>query len=194
MSQLNSKVKNMKRKLILDEALLMFEEFGFEDIKISDLAKRIGVSVGTIYSYYKSKDELYSACVDSEIHKALEISQELFTQDISNEEKIKKAINIKLSILGERKNSLTSGVLKNPFFFEAHQMQHKEIMNEIYRLYLKPIDELKSVDIDSMQLVYILNSLSNAYIIRWAEGDLESLDSVENEIYSIFMTILKGSK
>jgi len=194
MAELNAKVKNIKRNLILEEALLMFEEFGYEDIKISDLAKKVGVSVGTIYSYFKSKDELYSACVDSEIKKAYEISKELFAQDISNEEKIKRAINIKLSIIGDKKKSLASGAFNNPFFFEAHQMQHKDTINEIYKFYIQPIDELKEVDIESIQLVYILNSLSNAYILRWIEGDIESLQDVDEEIFSVFMSILKGCK
>jgi len=194
MSHLNDKVKNLKRNLILEEALLMFEEYGYEELKISDLSKKIGVSVGTIYSYFKSKEELYSACVDSEIKKAYESIKELFSQDISNEEKIRQAIKVKFSIVAEKKNSLTSGALSNPFFFEAHQIQHKDTINEIYKFYIEPIDELKKIDIDSLHLTYILNSLSNTYILRWAEGDLESFEGVDEEVFSIFMSILKGCK
>ncbi len=194
MSQLNTKVKNIKRNLILDEAMLMFEEFGYEDIKISELAKKIGVSVGTIYSYFKSKEELYGACVLAEIEKAYDAHKKLFAQDIPDEEKIRKAIDIKFEIIGTKKTSLRSGVLNNPFFFESHQILHKDAINKIYELYIEPLDRLKSVDIDSCQLVYILNSLSNAYILRWVEGDMESLEDKAPELFSVFMSILKGSK
>jgi len=194
MSQMNNKIKNMKRNLILEEALLMFEEFGYEELKISDLAKNIGISVGTIYSYFKSKEELYSACVLSEMEKAYEAHKILFSQDISNEEKIKSAIKIKFDIISRKRTSLTSGMLNNPFFFESHQIMHKDMIKKIYELYIEPIDELKKVDIDSYQLVYILNSLSNSYMIRWAEDDLESFEGKDKEVFSIFMSILKGCK
>ncbi|QFR49578.1 TetR/AcrR family transcriptional regulator [Sulfurimonas lithotrophica] len=194
MSQMNDKIKNMKRKMILDEALIMFEECGYEELKISDLAKKIGISVGTIYSYFKSKEELYSACVLSEMEKAYEAHKILFAQDISNEDKIKSAIKIKLDIISRKRTSLTSGILNNPFFFESHQILHKDMLYKIYEFYIKPIDELKKIDIDSYQLVYILNSLSNAYLIRWAEDDLESLEGKDEEVFCAFMSILKGCK
>ena len=194
MSQLSKKMKNMKCDLILEEALVMFEEHGYEDLKISELAKRVGVSVGTIYSYFKSKEDLYSACIEQEIHEAHLAHQELFALEISDEEKIKKAIKIKFDIMGKKRTSFSSGLLNNPFFFESHQIQHKEAINKIYEFYIKPIANLKEVDIDSCQLVYILNSITNAYVLRWVEDDLESLDDKDEEVFSIFMSILKGCR
>ena len=194
MSQINNKIKNMKRSLILEEALKMFEEYGYEELKISDLAKEVGVSVGTIYSYFKSKEELYSACILSEMEKAYEAHEKLFALDISSEEKIKRAIKIKFEIISRKRTSLSSGVLNNPFFFESHQIMHKDMINKIYEFYLEPINELKQVDIDSCQLVYILNSISNAYMLRWAEDNLESLEGKDLEVFTIFMSVIKGCK
>jgi len=193
MSQLNSKIKNMKRNLILEEALLMFEEYGYEELKISTLAKKVGVSVGTIYSYFKSKEDLYSACMLSEIQKAHGLHEELFSQnDISHEEKLKRAIKIKFDIMSKKRTSIVSGALSNPFFFESHQLQHMEAINEIYDLYLDSINALKKVDIDSYQLIYILNSITNAYILKWTEDDLNYLKNKDEEVFGVFMSILKG--
>lgn len=50
--------KNDKRNMILRAALELFAEHGFHGSPTSLLARRAGVGVGTIYRYFKDKDEL----------------------------------------------------------------------------------------------------------------------------------------
>lgn len=47
------------RNKILKMSSLYFARNGFGDTKISDLAKHIGIGQGTIYLYFKSKEELF---------------------------------------------------------------------------------------------------------------------------------------
>ncbi len=49
---------DMKQK-ILKMASLYFAKNGFGNTKIGDLAKHIGIGQGTIYLYFKSKEELF---------------------------------------------------------------------------------------------------------------------------------------
>ena len=192
MSRLNAEIKNMKRTLILEKASEMFEIHGFEELKISALAKEVGVSVGTIYAYFDSKEGLYSAWVLTEIEAAYEIFLKLFEQDLPFEELLTQSLQIKFGVMSQKKKSLESGVLNNPFFFESQQIEHKEAFDKLYGLYIEPIEKVKKVDVDAMQLVYILNSIGNAYVLRWIEGDLETLDDKASEVSKIFMNILKG--
>lgn len=192
MSRLNTEIKKMKRTLILEKASEMFEEFGFEELKISALAKEVGVSVGTIYAYFDSKEGLYSAWVLSEIEGAYELFLKLFEQELSFEELLLKSIQIKFGVMSQKRRSLESGVLNNPFFFESQQLEHKEAFDKLYGLYIEPIERVKKVEIESMQLVYILNSIGNAYVLRWIEGDLETLEDKAEEVSTIFLSILKG--
>jgi len=192
MSRLNAEVKEMKRKLILEKAAEMFESLGFEEMKVSLLAKEVGVSVGTIYAYFESKEGLYSAWVLTEIEGAYQLFSELMKKNLPFEEMLEASIAIKFSVFSQKKKSLETGVLNNPFFFESQQVAHKEAFEKLYSLYIKPIDKVKKVSIDSMQLVYILNAIGNAYVLRWIEGDLDSLDAKASEVCDIFMSILKG--
>ena len=192
MSRLNSTIKNMKYKLILEKAAEMFEKEGFEEMKVSTLAKEVGVSVGSIYAYFDSKEGLYSAWVAEEIDAAYEMFKTLFEQDLPYETILERSILLKFSVMAQKRKSLESGALNNPFFFESQQITHKEGFEKIYGLYIEVIDALKEVDLESMQLVYILNSLGNAYVLRWIEGDLENLEEKAHEVYVIFMSILKG--
>ncbi|TGK06870.1 TetR/AcrR family transcriptional regulator [Leptospira semungkisensis] len=47
-----------KKERILSSALKLFTEKGFEGTPIPDLAKDAGIGAGTIYRYYKNKEEL----------------------------------------------------------------------------------------------------------------------------------------
>ena len=49
---------NDKRQRILEAALRVFAERGFYNAKVSEVAKAAGVADGTIYLYFKNKDDL----------------------------------------------------------------------------------------------------------------------------------------
>ena len=50
--------KGDKRKVILDAAVQVFAEKGFHHARVSDVAERAGVADGTIYLYFRNKDDL----------------------------------------------------------------------------------------------------------------------------------------
>lgn len=50
-----------KQELILQAALKLFVEFGFHGTPTSKIAKEAGVSNGTLFHYFKTKDELVVA-------------------------------------------------------------------------------------------------------------------------------------
>jgi len=57
-----------------------FEEFkqkGYAATRLEDVAKRVGVSKGTIYIYFQSKEELFRAVVQSLVAPTLERAAEI---------------------------------------------------------------------------------------------------------------------
>lgn len=52
-------IREETRSKILNESMLYFAKNGFAGTKISDLAKHIGIGQGTLYIYFKSKEELF---------------------------------------------------------------------------------------------------------------------------------------
>ena len=60
------------RNKILKMSSLYFARFGFGDTKIGELAKYIGIGQGTIYLYFRSKEELFE-----EIRKNADNSEEI---------------------------------------------------------------------------------------------------------------------
>ncbi len=52
-------IREETRNLIVKKSVLYFARNGFAGTKISELSKHIGIAQGTIYIYFKSKEELY---------------------------------------------------------------------------------------------------------------------------------------
>jgi AcrR family transcriptional regulator len=56
--------RDARRELILDVAQGVFLEEGFANASMSVIAARLGGSKGTLYNYFKSKDDLFNAYVE----------------------------------------------------------------------------------------------------------------------------------
>ncbi len=86
--------KEEKKAAIMHQALKLFSKEGFYTTTIPDIAKSIGMSVGNLYNYFKSKDILakeiikyISAYLGNELRKINE-------EDISSREKIHKIVTV----------------------------------------------------------------------------------------------------
>ncbi len=55
-----------KVKKILDTAVRLAEEGGFQGVRLRDVAARSGVSLGTVYTHFKSKGDLLLAAVQEQ--------------------------------------------------------------------------------------------------------------------------------
>lgn len=56
--------RDARREMILDVAQEVFLEEGFANASMSTIAARLGGSKGTLYNYFKSKDDLFNAYVE----------------------------------------------------------------------------------------------------------------------------------
>ena len=57
---------NAKRRQILDGARRVFLANGFDAASMNEIARGAGVSKGTLYVYFKSKEELFEAIVEAQ--------------------------------------------------------------------------------------------------------------------------------
>jgi TetR/AcrR family fatty acid metabolism transcriptional regulator len=57
-SKINKKTKNNKYHLILEAAVKVFARQGFYQSTVAQIAKEAGVADGTIYLYFKNKDDI----------------------------------------------------------------------------------------------------------------------------------------
>ena len=65
-----------KRERILRAAVKVFAKSGFFAARVSEVAKAAGVADGTIYLYFKSKDELLTSLFEDRVEKLLTYMRE----------------------------------------------------------------------------------------------------------------------
>ena len=59
--------KAERRLAILDAATRMLAQHGYHEITMAEVARRTGLAKGTLYLYFKSKEELFLAALESEL-------------------------------------------------------------------------------------------------------------------------------
>ena len=98
-------IREEMRSKILHDAMLYFAKNGFAGTKISDLAKSIGIGQGTLYVYFKSKEDLFHE-IYSVIDNGKEIQKLKFLAGIPMpaRQKIHKLSTVLLDRLDEDEN------------------------------------------------------------------------------------------
>lgn len=92
-----------RRNNILKTALELFKNSSFEKINIEEIAKKTGIAKGTVFLYFKTKEELFLSLAKNEIEKLFnDLNDSLIKL---NKNKKKCAVNDLLSII---KNSTTN--------------------------------------------------------------------------------------
>ena len=81
----NEEIRESSRKKILDAALKLFAERGFDGTSISTVAKEAGVAKGLIYNYFESKEELIHQIVMEGANEVDGIIAELMAQPTASE-------------------------------------------------------------------------------------------------------------
>lgn len=83
------------RSAILDAALDVFSEVGYQSAQIREIAKRAGVAVGTIYNLYQNKECLYQAIMDDHAFDIAAAFSELFQSNLHELELLYRYIELK---------------------------------------------------------------------------------------------------
>jgi len=65
---------------ILDAATTLFGEQGFARTRLEDVAKKAGVSKGTLYLYFDSKESLFRAMVRRKVVTVVEMAEERYAR------------------------------------------------------------------------------------------------------------------
>ena len=93
-----------KHQRILDAAIEVIAEHGFFHSRVSEIADRAGVADGTIYLYFKNKDELLMAAIDSAFHKFIQRARTAVEQIPDPREKLRRMAFLHLDGLGSNRN------------------------------------------------------------------------------------------
>jgi TetR/AcrR family transcriptional regulator, repressor of fatR-cypB operon len=81
-------VKEQKKNNIIENALKLFSKNGFYNTTIPDIAKSMKMSVGNMYNYFKSKEELAKYAIKYSTNVLAVELKEINQMNISSKEKV----------------------------------------------------------------------------------------------------------
>ena len=102
--------KEARPRELLDAALALFVEKGFTATRSEEVAARAGVSKGTLFLYFQSKEDLFKAVIRENIGSLFPTwNEELDTFEGSSTDMVKYAMNAWWERVG---NTAASGIAK----------------------------------------------------------------------------------
>ena len=93
-----------KRTAILNAATRVFARRGFFNAQVADVAREAGVAAGTVYLYFRSKDDLLTSIFEKSMTRALEETDRALAGVTDPVERLRRLARVHLGGLGSRRD------------------------------------------------------------------------------------------
>jgi AcrR family transcriptional regulator len=176
-------VTDFRRSQILDAARDAFARHGLAGTTVEGIAKRAGVAKGTVYLYYRSKDEILRQVLDEDLAELRDDTVPLVSGSGSIEQKVTAFLSASLTFFDRKRD----------FFEHAHfemtpDVRRKALqkLETVYRAQLDAWREalagardaglIGSVDIDAsaVAIVALASGLAKQRLRGWTATPVES--------------------
>lgn len=182
---------------ILAAAHRVFAEKGFHAATIEEVAKAANVAKGTVYLYYRSKDDLYWGALRRGIVEMIELTKASMARVQSTADKIRALIETKVRYFDENReffriyysefgNILTHPSESNKDFTKLY-LGHEKMLEEVLARGQRR-KETRCAHIESA--AFTITELTRGLIIRRVLG--WSKANVEEDIAFLFDFVRKG--
>ncbi len=99
------KLDPQKREAILSAAKQRLRKYGIQKTKMQEIAQDAGIAVGTLYLYFKNKNDILIASIEVHAQQHIALTEEIFNSSKSPEEKLKAYILCRFRESQETRNS-----------------------------------------------------------------------------------------
>ncbi len=106
------------RARLLEAAKHVFEETGFLEARVSDIVRHAGLSHGSFYHYFDSKEQVFREVADAQEALLTAPSEEAAPDDLSERERILRANRLYLERY--RDNARIMGVIEEVSRYDDH--------------------------------------------------------------------------
>jgi AcrR family transcriptional regulator len=185
---------NDKKKLILEAATKSFTIFGYKATTMSQIAKQANVGKGTIYTFFKNKEELFDEIIDDLINEMKYIAEKSIKDEDSFIEKAHKGISsimdfhkehdLTIKLLQEQKEIGTNAVN------EALNRFQNAIISYISKKIEEAIEKNEIVNCDPEMTALVMFRLYTTLTIDWEKNHDPLSPEQLTELYHLY--ILNG--
>ena len=166
------------RDMLVDVARQLFARKGVDNTTMNDIAQASQKGRRTLYTYFKSKNDIYLAVVESELNQLYKVLQDVAVKDLPADEKLVAFIYARLDAI--KALVFRNGTLKADFFRDIwrvemirknYDLREVELIEGILETGVKEgIFDMPDIDITAVVLHNALKGLEVPYI-RGSMGD-----------------------
>lgn len=110
------------RSELIEVARQLFATKGFDSTTMNEIAVQSGKGRRTLYTYFKSKSEIFLSVIDSEMSHIIDAIEEIPPLQIPADEKLKRYILCRMDQV--RNTVIRNGSLRAEFFRDVVQLEH----------------------------------------------------------------------
>lgn len=122
-----------KREVILAAAQTLFGRYGYRRTAIDDIAQEAGIAKGTVYLYFKSKEEIFRALCQQLIERVLSAAEAACRLDAPITDRLRRILAAKFDYLFE----LVHGSVHARELIDAKNQLSVDLFTQADRRYLR---------------------------------------------------------
>ena len=187
------------RDAILEAAATVFGRMGFHDAKMSDIAEQAGVSVGTLYNYFGSKDEVVGSLVTHE-HEQFRLAIAPAEASADPLERILGVVRTSYEFLEARgallAMAMRTGLFQSQMASGCCSPEEGDAHEHAIELYEKAFAAARDQgrirpELSPRLLAFALDGMASAMVFEWMRGGQVQPLGPQSEL--VFDLIMKGA-
>ena len=190
MNKINQEINKLKKELYVEEVIKYFDDVGFKNSKITEIAKELDTSVGTIYNIFNSKEELYSEYLIYKLKR--------FQTNLENEKTDDPYSNLcvylkyKYEIFIHVNEKDSSPITNDPYFFHKLDIVNHPIVDDIY-IYLADQFEkmVEEPHISYRHIAILFKKFSDGFIESYILEAYETENIIDHTITMFLNGLLR---
>jgi len=163
------------REEILSAAEKVFAAKGFFPTTMSDIAREAEFGTGTLYKYFKSKEELYFTLIDEKVEEINRLVKTELLQKTSAVERIQKVLGLQFEFFERNRDFFKIYISERNRFewtvkddlgkgLHEKMVAYINILAEVMR---QGIKEGKFRPLNPMDLAHTLVGIVNSFVFEW---------------------------
>ena len=161
------------RDMLVDVARQLFARMGVDNITMNDIAQASGKGRRTLYTYFKNKNEIYLAVVESELSQLHRVLMDVSEKTLPADEKLITFIYTRLDAI--KALVFRNGTLRATFFRDIWRVEKVRKDFDVLEVKL-----LKNISKNYMEINYTDLIMSFYYIACFVPFLLESYGRILN--------------
>jgi AcrR family transcriptional regulator len=181
---------------ILSAAEKVFAAKGFFPTTMSDIAREAEFGTGTLYKYFKSKEDLYFTLIDEKVEEINQLVKAELSQKRSAIERIKKVLGLQFEFIEQNRDFFRIYISeRNRFEWTVKDDLGKGIyekmvtyINLLAEVMKQGIDEGELKSLNPLDLAHALVGIVNSFVFEWIiSQEAYPLISKLNSVLEIFL-------